>query len=140
MPRATPGAPPPSSGPWRRTAWSGGARPAGTPPPTTTPRTPRSTSAALAAPRWCSWTPATVGMLRRVASAWLPAAVGPTPHAEVNIRGTGGAEVVIVVSSDGRMLGTIDAIRARSQVHPGALYLHQGESFVVDDLDLEDGL
>ena len=47
-----------------------------------------------------------------------------------------GAEVVIVDAVDGRMLGTIDSVRARSQVHPGALYLHQGESFVVDELDL----
>ncbi|WP_010539975.1 hypothetical protein [Dietzia alimentaria] len=37
------------------------------------------------------------------------------------------------------MLGTIDSARARSQVHPGALYLHQSESFVVDELNLEDG-
>ena len=80
------------------------------------------------------------GLVRRRPSGWYPAADDHTPHAEVDIRGTGGAEVVIVDSSDGRMLGTIDAIRARSQVHPGALYLHQGESFVVDELDLEDGL
>ena len=47
---------------------------------------------------------------------------------------------MIVDTTDGRMLGTIDSVRARSQVHPGALYLHQGQSFVVDELDLDDGL
>ena len=41
--------------------------------------------------------------------------------------------------ADGHTLGTIDSARARSQVHPGALYLHQSESFVVDELNLEDG-
>src|SRR5699024_6260126 len=80
------------------------------------------------------------GLVRRRAAGWYPAADDHTPHAEVDIRGTGGAEVVIVDAVDGRMLGTIDSVRARSQVHPGALYLHQGESFVVDELNLEDGL
>ena len=80
------------------------------------------------------------GLVRRRAAGWYPAADDHAPHAEVDIRGTGGAEVMIVDTTDGRMLGTIDSVRARSQVHPGALYLHQGESFVVDELDLDDGL
>ena len=80
------------------------------------------------------------GLVRRRPAGWYPAADDHAPHAEVDIRGTGGAEVVIVDATDGRMLGTIDSVRARSQVHPGALYLHQGESFVVDELDLDDGL
>ena len=80
------------------------------------------------------------GLVRRRPAGWYPAADDHTPHAEVDIRGTGGPEVAIVDTSDGRMLGTIDSVRARSQVHPGALYLHQGESFVVDELDLDDGL
>src|SRR5699024_9407299 len=80
------------------------------------------------------------GLARRRRAGWYPAADDHAPHAEVDIRGTGGAEVMIVDATDGRMLGTIDAVRARSQVHPGAVYLHQGESFVVDELDLDDGL
>ncbi|MFL0580007.1 DEAD/DEAH box helicase [Dietzia sp. 179-F 9C3 NHS] len=80
------------------------------------------------------------GLVRRRPAGWYPAADDHAPHAEVDIRGTGGAEVVIVDATDGRMLGTIDSVRARSQVHSGALYLHQGESFVVDELDLDDGL
>lgn len=80
------------------------------------------------------------GLVRRRPAGWYPAADDHAPHAEVDIRGSGGAEVVIVDAVDGRMLGTIDAVRARSQVHPGAVYLHQGESFVVDELDLDDGL
>lgn len=47
---------------------------------------------------------------------------------------------MIVDSSDGRLLGTIDATRATSQVHPGAVYLHQGESFVIEELILSDYL
>src|SRR5699024_7820693 len=79
-------------------------------------------------------------LVRRRTAGWWPAAGGRAPQAEGDVRGTGGAEVMIVDALDGRMLGTIDSVRARSQVHPGALYLHQGESFVVDDLDLDDGL
>ncbi len=83
---------------------------------------------------------AEAGLVRRRPAGWYPVADDSVPHGEVDIRGTGGSEVVIVDATDGRMLGTIDSVRARSQVHPGALYLHQGESFVVDELSLEDGL
>jgi ATP-dependent helicase YprA (DUF1998 family) len=40
----------------------------------------------------------------------------------------------------GRLLGTVDAARAHTSAHPGAVYLHQGETFVVDDLDLAGGV
>ena len=46
--------------------------------------------------------------------------------------------MLIVDVSDGRLLGTVDAARAAAQVHPGAVYLHQGESFVIEELDFED--
>jgi len=45
---------------------------------------------------------------------------------------------MIVDISDGRLLGTVDAGRAASQVHDGAVYIHQGEHFVIDSLDLDD--
>ena len=61
-----------------------------------------------------------------------------TAHAQVSLRGGAGQEVAIVDVSDGRLLGTIDAARAMSQVHDGAVYIHQGEHYVVDTLDLED--
>ncbi len=35
-------------------------------------------------------------------------------------------------------LVTIDAARAASQVHPGAVYLHQGESYVIEELHFAD--
>ena len=83
---------------------------------------------------------AAAGLVRRRPAGWYPAADDHAPHAEVDIRGSGGGEVVIVDHTDGRLLGTIDTVRARSQVHPGALYVHLGESFVVDTLDLDAGL
>ncbi len=38
------------------------------------------------------------------------------------------------------MLGSAGAGQAPASVHPGAVYLHQGESYVVDSLDFEDGV
>ena len=56
---------------------------------------------------------------------------------EVDIRGTGGPPVRLVESTTGRLLGTVDGASAHGQAHTGAVYLHQGESWLVDRLDLE---
>ena len=55
-----------------------------------------------------------------------------------DIRGSGG-QPVSIVDAHGALLGTVDASAAHSSVHSGAVYLHQGRSYVVDDLDLEAG-
>lgn len=84
------------------------------------------------------------GLLRRRPRGWFPVPVlegeltPETAHTSVSLRGGSGEEVMIVDISDGRLLGTIDSARAAAQVHPGAVYLHQGESFVIEDLDLDD--
>lgn len=94
----------------------------------------------------------TEGFLRRRPRGWFavhrPAGDLPeeqeltpdTAHQTVNLRGGSGSEFMIVDLSDGRLLGTIDAARAMSQVHPGAVYLHQGEHFVIDELDIDEQL
>ncbi|WP_422753694.1 DEAD/DEAH box helicase [Micromonospora sp. WMMD708] len=58
---------------------------------------------------------------------------------EIDLRGEGGAPVCVVEASTGRLLGTVDGGSAHFLVHPGAVYLHQGVSYVVDALDLDDG-
>ncbi|MFI6821476.1 DEAD/DEAH box helicase [Micromonospora sp. NPDC050187] len=58
---------------------------------------------------------------------------------QVDLRGEGGAPVCVVESATGRLLGTVDGGSSHFLVHPGAVYLHQGVSYVVDDLDLADG-
>ncbi|MCI4063819.1 DEAD/DEAH box helicase [Micromonospora sp. R77] len=58
---------------------------------------------------------------------------------EVDLRGEGGAPVCVVEASTGRLLGTVDGGSSHFLVHPGAVYLHQGVSYVVDSLDLADG-
>jgi len=59
---------------------------------------------------------------------------------EVDIRGTGGPPVRLVESGTGRLLGTVDGGSAHSQAHEGAVYLHQGQSWLVDTLDLEESV
>jgi DEAD/DEAH box helicase domain-containing protein len=58
------------------------------------------------------------------------------PHREVDIRSAGGGAFAIVIGGTGELLGTVDGSRAYGQVHPGAVYLHQGETFLVTELDL----
>ncbi|MGV0992901.1 MAG: DEAD/DEAH box helicase [Mycobacterium sp.] len=79
------------------------------------------------------------GLLRRRGERYFPAA-GLEPHNAVDIRGAGGRQVAILEADTGRMLGSTEAGQAPASVHPGAVYLHQGESYVVDSLDLEDGI
>ncbi|GAA4472271.1 DEAD/DEAH box helicase [Rhodococcus olei] len=79
------------------------------------------------------------GLIRRRAHGWFVTA-GSNPHASVDIRGGIGLQVAIVDAESGRLLGTVDGGRAPATTHPGAVYLHQGESFVVDTLDLDEGL
>ena len=59
---------------------------------------------------------------------------------EVDIRGTGGPPVRLVETGTGRLLGTVDSASAHTQAHTGAVHLHQGESWLVDRLDLEESV
>jgi DEAD/DEAH box helicase domain-containing protein len=77
------------------------------------------------------------GVLRRRPSGWYWTA---RERPDVDLRGTGGGPVSIVESATGRLLGTVDAGSAHVQVHTGAVHLHQGRSYLVDELDLEDGV
>ncbi|MBV8292594.1 MAG: DEAD/DEAH box helicase, partial [Mycobacterium sp.] len=79
------------------------------------------------------------GLLRRRSGRYYPAP-GVDPHPAVDIRGSTGGQVVIVESETGRLLGTAGVGQAAASVHPGAVYLHQGESYVVDSLDFEEGM
>lgn len=57
-----------------------------------------------------------------------------------DLRGSGGSAVRVVESGTGRLLGTVDRASAPSMVHPGAVYVHQGRTHVIDELDLEDAV
>src|SRR5207244_11260586 len=59
------------------------------------------------------------------------------PPARVPLRSTGPEAFTIVDGSSGTILGIVEQERAYSTVHEGAVYLHLGDSFRVQELDLE---
>jgi DEAD/DEAH box helicase domain-containing protein len=75
------------------------------------------------------------GRLRKRPTGWFWT---DRERPSADIRGTGGAAFSVVDSATGSLIGTVDAGAAHTTVHTGAVYLHQGRSFVVDELDLED--
>ena len=79
----------------------------------------------------------TAGLLRRRASGWFwTDRTRPTDLAD--LRSTGGRAVDLVEVGTGRVVGTVDASSSHGTVHAGAVYLHQGDTYVVRSLDLED--
>lgn len=58
---------------------------------------------------------------------------GDYPAERVGLRGSGGQYVLM---AGPETIGTIDGASAFSQIYPGAVYLHAGESYLVEALDL----
>src|SRR5688500_14783673 len=59
------------------------------------------------------------------------------PASSVGLR-TGSSSEFSIVNDEGLLIGTVDPQRAFSTIHPGAVYLHQGQHYKVRDLDLDD--
>ncbi|MBC6459552.1 DEAD/DEAH box helicase [Actinomadura sp. HBU206391] len=76
------------------------------------------------------------GMLRRRPAGWFWTRRDRAADL-ADIRGAGGAPVQVVEAATGRLLGTVDEPSAHTTVHDGAVYLHQGESYIVRELDLD---
>jgi DEAD/DEAH box helicase domain-containing protein len=76
------------------------------------------------------------GRLRRRPAGWYWTS---RERPSADLRGTGGAPISVVEAGTGRLLGTVDRGSAHSNVHDGAIYLHQGESYLVQQLCWEDG-
>ena len=76
------------------------------------------------------------GVLRSRATGWYWT-MTESAHQLTDLRGSGGEPVRIVEQGTGSLLGTVDAASAHTQVHDGAVYLHQGANYVVDHLDVE---
>ena len=67
---------------------------------------------------------------------YVPRHPGGYPAADVSLRSASAESFAIVDVSSGELLGQTEAARAHSTVHDGAIYLHQGRSYEVRDLDL----
>lgn len=59
------------------------------------------------------------------------------PAKEVNLRSSSQESFSIVEAETGCLLGILDENTAFLYVHPGAVYLHQGESYLVLELNLD---
>jgi DEAD/DEAH box helicase domain-containing protein len=79
------------------------------------------------------------GELRRRPSGWYSAR-HRRPAGKISIRGDLGCPVRVVEEATGRLIGTMDEPSAHRYVHDGAVYLHQGESYLVRRLDLADAV
>jgi DEAD/DEAH box helicase domain-containing protein len=77
------------------------------------------------------------GLLRRRPAGWYWTS---RERPSADLRGSGARPVAVVEAASGSLIGTVDAGAAHTTVHSGALYLHQGRSYVVDHLDLEDAV
>ncbi|MEO5854334.1 MAG: DEAD/DEAH box helicase [Nocardioides sp.] len=54
-----------------------------------------------------------------------------------DIRSVGGPPVQLIEGTTGRVVGTVDAGGAHASAHAGAVYVHRGETWLVESLDLE---
>ncbi len=79
------------------------------------------------------------GLLRRRARGWFWTDRRRASDL-ADIRSTGGPPVRLVEAETGRLLGTVDQSSAHGTAHPGAVYLHQGETYLVTSLDLDDNI
>jgi DEAD/DEAH box helicase domain-containing protein len=75
------------------------------------------------------------GHLARRKDAWHDAR-RESPHRQVDVRAGAGVVFTIVHAETGEVIGTADEHRAYATLHPGAVYLHMGEQFLVRSLDL----
>ena len=76
------------------------------------------------------------GILRERKGRWYLSPAIAYPAQAINIRSTSGENFAVIDTSSGSLLETVEASVAFFQIHPGAIYLHQGESYLVTELDL----
>jgi DEAD/DEAH box helicase domain-containing protein len=76
-------------------------------------------------------------LLRQRSGKWYYPPDITYPAQSINIRSTSGQNYSIVDTGTNSLLETIESSQALSQVHTGAIYLHQGDTYLVTKLDLE---
>lgn len=58
------------------------------------------------------------------------------PHRDIDLRGTG-CQYTIINTITNKTMGVIDGYRAFRETHPGAIYLHNSQTYRIDHLDIE---
>jgi DEAD/DEAH box helicase domain-containing protein len=79
---------------------------------------------------------ASAGELRRAGGRLLPRS-SEFVAGKIPLRSASADSVAVVERDSGEMLGLVEAERAFTTVHPGAVYLHLGRSYEVEQLDVE---
>jgi DEAD/DEAH box helicase domain-containing protein len=77
------------------------------------------------------------GRLRRRPLGWYWTHPEPA-SALTDIRSGSGRAFSLVELATGRVVGTVDGGSAHATAHSGAVYVHRGETYVVESLDLDD--
>lgn len=75
--------------------------------------------------------------LRHHAGTWFIKGTG-YPAASISLRSSSADQFTIVEEETGDIIGTQEAESAFSFLHPGAVYLHMGESYLVKRLDIDE--
>jgi DEAD/DEAH box helicase domain-containing protein len=83
------------------------------------------------------------GELRQRQSGWHSPAKEHTARRgnlarQISLRGDHGRPIRLVEETTGRLVGTMDEPSACRFLHDGAVYLHQGDTYLVSKLDLAD--
>jgi DEAD/DEAH box helicase domain-containing protein len=85
---------------------------------------------------------ADIGLRNASDSVYVILDTGPSrrgaPEAPDTAEATGSAALRRRFTKKGRVIGTLDESSAYSQLHPQAIYLHEGVSYFVDHLDLSE--
>lgn len=75
------------------------------------------------------------GSLRESNGRYLPRG-DDFPAARIALRSASADNFHVVDAGSGEVIGTVEASRAFTTVHPGAVYLHLGRQFEIEELDL----
>jgi DEAD/DEAH box helicase domain-containing protein len=76
------------------------------------------------------------GLLKERRGRFFPSPAMAYPAGNVSIRSASGDHFSLIEAKTGKLLETLETSHAFLQAHLGAIYLHQGEGFIVTELDL----
>lgn len=79
------------------------------------------------------------GHLRRRPRGWFFTHDDVAAASWVRLRSDGAGPYTIVNGEDGTVVGDMGSSQALAQAHPQAVYVHQGRTFIVEELDTEQG-
>lgn len=77
------------------------------------------------------------GLLRKRASGWFWTLPDRAVD-KIDLRGGAGRPIDVIESGSGRVVGTVERAAGDRTVHQGAIYLHQGDQWLVTDYLLDD--